>query len=93
MRETRIMPSITMQLILYGTYGCHLCEQARELVLPFAAAGVDLKEVDILDDPALEERYGIRIPVLLHPESAQELGWPFDHGELEEFIRRVGVRP
>lgn len=85
------MPPITMQLILYGTYGCHLCEQASALVLPFTGRGIELKEVDILDDPALEERYGVRIPVLLNPESEQELGWPFDHGELEEFIRGLGA--
>ena len=53
------------QLTLYGKPGCHLCEEAREVVLqvqrqrPFA-----LEEVDITRDPALEALYRERIPVV-----------------------------
>ena len=53
------------QLTLYGKPGCHLCEEAREVVLrvrqhhPF-----DLEEVDITRDPALEALYRERIPVV-----------------------------
>jgi glutaredoxin len=53
------------QLTLYGKPGCHLCEEARAVVLevrerrPF-----ELEEVDITLDPALEARYRERIPVI-----------------------------
>ena len=53
------------QLTLYGKPGCHLCEEAREVVLavrerrPF-----ELEEVDITRDPALEAVYRERIPVI-----------------------------
>jgi glutaredoxin len=53
------------QLTLYGKPGCHLCEEARDVVLqvrrrhPF-----DLEEVDITRDPALEAAYRERIPVI-----------------------------
>jgi glutaredoxin len=53
------------QLTLYGKPGCHLCEEAREVVLavrerrPF-----ELEEVDITRDPQLEALYRERIPVI-----------------------------
>jgi glutaredoxin len=53
------------QLTLYGKPGCHLCEEARAVVLavrerhPF-----ELEEVDITRDPALEAQYRERIPVI-----------------------------
>jgi glutaredoxin len=50
---------------LYGKPGCHLCDDAREVVErvrkehPF-----ELREVDISLDPVLFREYGERIPVL-----------------------------
>jgi hypothetical protein len=50
---------------LYGKAGCHLCDDAREVVErvreehPF-----ELREVDISLDPVLFREYGERIPVL-----------------------------
>jgi hypothetical protein len=51
-----------------------------------STAGVDVEEVDISDSEALFERYGVRIPVLQHPD-ARELGWPFSPDQLQEFLR------
>jgi glutaredoxin len=52
-------------LTLYGKPGCHLCEEAREAVRA-ASAGreVELVEVDITLDPAVERDFRERIPVL-----------------------------
>jgi glutaredoxin len=52
-------------LTLYGKPGCHLCEEARETVRA-ASAGrdVELVEVDITLDPAMERDFRERIPVL-----------------------------
>jgi glutaredoxin len=53
------------RLTLYGKPGCHLCEEAREVVQqvrerrPF-----ELEEIDITRDPVLEARYRERIPVV-----------------------------
>jgi glutaredoxin len=53
------------QLTLYGKPGCHLCEEARAVVLavrerhPF-----ELEEIDITRDPTLEALYRERIPVV-----------------------------
>lgn len=75
------------QFILYGTSGCHLCEIAHTMIEKALAGRPEhaCGEVDIADDDALFERYGIRIPVLLHPDG-RELGWPFDEAELGAFL-------
>lgn len=52
-------------VILYTRPGCHLCEEAKAQIR--AAACADeyvLEEINITDDPALEERYGWEIPVV-----------------------------
>ena len=55
------MPTVT----LYGKPGCHLCDEARGVVLEVAATRrFELREVDVSIDPGLHRRYGERIPVL-----------------------------
>lgn len=44
--------------------GCHLCDDAREVVARVAGElGVRWEEVDITSDPKLEAEYGEQIPV------------------------------
>ena len=76
-----------MHLILFGTSGCHLCEQAELIINACVPEGVET--VDIAEQEQWQEQYAERIPVLYHPETKQELGWPFDQGEVEEFIGRI----
>ena len=71
-----------MALVLYGTPHCHLSEQALALL---AQCGITAEHVDIADDDALLERYGVRIPVLLRTADGAELGWPFDAEKLAIF--------
>lgn len=81
---------MSIQIILYGTDGCHLCDEAYELLMPAIAQGrVNVSHKDILDDPALEERYAIRIPVIQDAASKTELGWPFDPEQLEIFLSQL----
>lgn len=64
-------------LVLYGTLGCHLCDQAQALLKQAAGArALEWQYVDIALDEALVARYGTRIPVLA-AAGGQELGWPF----------------
>jgi hypothetical protein len=58
-------------LVLYGKPGCHLCEDARDALRSVlderAATGLpnpEVREADILGDPALIARYRDWIPVL-----------------------------
>lgn len=62
--------------ILYQRDDCHLCDQALDLL---AQARVPEPESVFIDgDPALEARYGTRVPVLRWVDSGVELDWPFD---------------
>ena len=75
------------ELVLYHTLGCHLCELAKEQIEPLLSDyQLLLKEVDIADDPALLERYGIRIPVIRLNATINELDWPFDTLEVQRFL-------
>ena len=76
-----------MRLILFGTSGCHLCEQAETLINACIPDGVD--HVDIAEQEQWQEQYAVRIPVLYHPETKRELSWPFDEAEVEGFINHI----
>lgn len=75
-------PSDQPRIVLYGKPGCHLCDQAREIVQRVAAElGVVWSEVSILDDPDLAARYGEQIPVTI-VDGAQHDFWCVDEGRL-----------
>jgi hypothetical protein len=67
-------------MILYGTPGCHLCDEARAVVAH--ALGRLAREVDIVDDARLLETYGMRIPVLKRADTGAEVDWPFGPEEV-----------
>lgn len=75
------------RLMLFGTAGCHLCEQAQAIIDSCVPGGVD--SVDIAEQEQWQELYAVRIPVLYDPETKLELGWPFDKADVEDFIGRV----
>jgi glutaredoxin len=54
-----------MPLTLLTRAYCHLCDEMQDALTPLAAArGVGIAVVDVDADPALEARYGDRVPVL-----------------------------
>lgn len=71
-------------LILYGTDGCHLCEDAQAVLTDLGCAWQD---IDIADDDALLARYDIRIPVLAREDTGAELNWPFTR---KDVLRLIG---
>lgn len=79
-----------ISLILYGTDGCHLCEDAVVIMRELIAAGVplQLEQVDIIDNDALLARYRDSIPVLKFVDSDAELSWPFDHQQVLDLLNR-----
>jgi thiol-disulfide isomerase/thioredoxin len=59
----------TLRLVLYGRPWCHLCDEMADALAPIAARhGAEVAKVDVETDAALEARYGMRIPVLVHGE-------------------------
>ena len=54
------------RVTLIGKPGCHLCDEAREVVAQVTAElGEAYEELSILDDAALEQQYWEQIPVTL----------------------------
>lgn len=54
------------RVTLIGKPGCHLCDDARAVVVPVCdETGAVLEEVSILDDPVLADRYAEYLPVVL----------------------------
>ncbi len=49
---------------VYTRRGCHLCDDAIAIVRRVAAGRADVDLVDIDADPALYERYTVRVPVV-----------------------------
>ncbi len=74
----------TMDIELYGTTFCHLCEEAEAILREI---GIEAYYIDIADDDELTEKYGIRIPVLQRRDTGAELGWPFDAARVLEFLK------
>lgn len=72
---------------LYGTGACHLCELAQGMIVAQGPMSGDfvVEDVDISESDALFECYGVRIPVLQHPDG-RELSWPFSPVQLREFL-------
>jgi len=69
---------------LYQRDDCQLCDQALTVLAQARVA--DLDSVFIDDDPALEARYGLRVPVL-RDARGRELDWPFDVAAVDAWIR------
>ena len=83
------------RLTLYSKPGCHLCEDARATVDEVVgrleasgAASVDIEEIDILGEPALQARYGEEIPVVLI-DGRMHTYWRVDAARLERALREL----
>jgi hypothetical protein len=73
--------------VLYGTLGCHLCEQAEALLAPLLDSEKHCVEcIDISEDDELMSRYALTIPVLRRMSDRVELKWPFDAARAEMFL-------
>ena len=82
-----------LNIKLFTTLGCHLCEQAQALLDEYQLASkvqLQIEHVEIAVDATLVELYGIRIPVLKHGDNGSELDWPFDQKTLKVFLQNQG---
>lgn len=77
-----------VELVLYTRPGCHLCDDARKVLV---SVGVAFDEVDITKDGVLEAEYGLAIPVIeLNGRCIFEAG--MDPASLPERIRSAPPR-
>ena len=56
----------TIKVVFYTKAGCHLCDDARDLLEDLAAdIAYELTEIDIRSDLGIFELYRYRIPVII----------------------------
>jgi len=58
------------KVIFYTKAGCHLCDEAREMLDEIAGQkDYELTEIDIRSNPEIFETYRYRIPVIIIDET------------------------
>jgi glutaredoxin len=78
-----------VQIDIYSRPGCHLCDDAKEIIervqarFPFS-----LRVIDIETDPALEKAYGEQIPVVFI-NGNKAFKYFIDESELEQKVKRL----
>jgi len=74
-------------VVLYARNGCHLCDEARDVIATVrASAPFAFEEVDISGDDALELEYGMRIPVV-EVDGVERFEISVDAADLAEAVR------
>jgi glutaredoxin len=80
-----------MVMLLYTRRGCHLCEAAEDMVAAHAlSAAVEILDIDA--DPLLQQRYGLRVPVLTADGTVVMEG-RFDEPDLVRLLNSTGSSP
>ena len=77
---------MSLQCELFGTLGCHLCEDAEQVLQPFVNQGLVVELLDIVDSPDWLERYALSIPVLRRVDKGHELQWPFTAEDVQQWL-------
>ena len=84
---------MAVEIHMYSTQGCHLCDDASSIIKPFKASfNFSLNHIDIAECDELFKRYGTSIPVVVisgQPDKS-ELFWPFNaEGFCDWFIQHA----
>jgi len=78
-----------IQIDIYSRPGCHLCDEAKEVVervrarFPFS-----LRVINIETDPELEKSYGEQIPVVFI-NGNKAFKYHVDEAELEKKVKKL----
>ena len=72
-------------LTLYSRPECHLCEAVHTELLALVRDRAELRVVDVDGSPALERRYGLRIPVLVAGDTELS-GYPLDRRRVAAYL-------
>lgn len=77
-------------LTLYSRSYCHLCDDMAAALEPLRhELGFGIERVDVDRDPALEARYGERVPVLAHGD-AELCHYFLDAARVRAYLARIG---
>ncbi len=75
-----------MRLLLFGTEGCHLCDEAQALL---NKNNIVAENIDISEHEVWQTRFATLIPVLYDVETQCYLNWRFDSPALLSFIKSL----
>ena len=82
------------RVLLLGTSGCHLCELAEQIINDHLSHNqawlIDM--IDIAQQEQWQAQFALLIPVLYHPESQKQLGWPFDLQQVNLYFNELSPR-
>ena len=83
------MPEPSVQIEIYSRPGCHLCDEAKEIVdrvrlrIPF-----EIRIINVETDPELETTFGQQIPVVFI-NGNKAFKYHVDEAELEKKVRKL----
>ena len=82
------------RVLLLGTSGCHLCELAEQIITDCLSSNQNwlIEAIDIAEQEQWQAQFALLIPVLYHPESQKQLGWPFDIQQVNVFFNELSPR-
>ncbi len=82
------------RVVLLGTSDCHLCELAEHIINDYLSSNQTwlIERIDIAEQEQWQEQFALLIPVLYHPESQKQLGWPFDLQQVNLFFNELSPR-
>jgi glutaredoxin len=84
---------VSVEVVMYGGRGCHLCEVAADLLeRERARLGFELRHIDITGDPQLEAAYREQIPVVF-VDGRKAFKFTVDQAELERRVRAATIHP
>jgi Glutaredoxin-like domain (DUF836) len=76
------------RITLLGKPGCHLCDDARVVIMRVAQElGIGWQELDITEDPELQTKWWDQIPVTL-VDGVQHDYWRVDESRLRQALTR-----
>ena len=75
-----------VELLLLGTEGCHLCEEAQDMISQCELGTVGLTTIDIAEQTQWQAEFAVHIPVLYCCETSTYLSWPFTQPSIKKFI-------
>ncbi len=76
-----------LNLNLYSTSHCHLCEQAETLLLNLPDQyDIQWSIIEISADDKLMQLYEVKIPVVKRMDNGKEINWPFTLEQLKHFL-------
>jgi thioredoxin reductase (NADPH) len=78
-----------VRLTLYGRSYCHLCDEMLAALAPLLdESGVAVDVVDVDSDAALEQRFGMLVPVLLHADT-ELCHYHLDSAKVRAYLAKI----